>query len=283
MRANCVRADEPRRLGRHHRVHRHDVALPRAGRRASASLRGCTGRTRCTFMPRPSSRHFVGAADGAEADDAGGPARELPGAVPLVGDLARRRTPGRRGRRGRRATMKRLVANRSAIVISATASALRPGARSTGMPALVAAGDVDVVRVAAARADDAEVALEYRAFHRIGLDDEDRRAFLVDHASASFSAVVETQRELLDPGVEDDVGDAFERRRAPRRGTARSRTLSVVGHARHPPTAVPTSVRLRDRDDPSHQIDQRCGVSDSTARRCDARSRHHLGRALLRT
>ena len=59
------------------------------------------GSNEMTCMPSPSSRHFDGPADGAEPDEPGGPAGELPRPEALVGDRCRRGRPRRLARRGR--------------------------------------------------------------------------------------------------------------------------------------------------------------------------------------
>ena len=64
---------------------------------------GLYGSNESTRMPSPSKPPLRGPADRAEADDAGGAAGELPGAVALVGDLAAGVHLRRRARRGRRA------------------------------------------------------------------------------------------------------------------------------------------------------------------------------------
>ena len=98
----------------------------RAGRRASGWRRRAYG----SYAMHPHAEALEAPlrrpADRAEPDDARGPARELPRPVALVGDRAAA-VARRRARRGRRARCQRFTAKSSATVISATASALRPG------------------------------------------------------------------------------------------------------------------------------------------------------------
>ena len=102
------------------------------------------------------------------------------------------------------------------------------------MPACGRGRDVDVVGVAAARADHPQVALEHRTVHEVGLDDEDVGAVLA-HARGELLAVEEAQRHLLDPRVVDDVGERLQRLHAfaaERRGDERGRA-SILPSARH--------------------------------------------------
>ena len=73
------------------------------------------------------------------------------------------------------------------------------------MPALGRRGDVDVGRVAAARADREQREVEHRALHRVALDDEQVRALGLD-ALGELLGAVEAQRAVVDPRVEHDVG-----------------------------------------------------------------------------
>jgi hypothetical protein len=94
--------------------------------------------------------------------------------------------------------------------------------------------DVDVVGVAAARTDDAQVAVEHGTVHEVGLDDEDVGAFLLD-AGRELLAVVEAERHLLDPRVVHDIGERLQRLHAltaKRCGDERRRSSS--GHRSHP-------------------------------------------------
>ena len=106
--------------------------------------------------------------------------------------------------------MKRLTANISAIVSSATASALRPGARSTGIPALVAASMSTLLGSPRHEPISLQRQVEHRALHRVGLDDEDVGA-LFDEARRELLAVHQAQRHVLDPRVVHDVGQRVER------------------------------------------------------------------------
>ena len=106
-----------------------------------------------------------GAADGAEADEAGGAAGQLPRPEALVGDRAvAEHLAG--AHVASAASDVRVTASSRATVISATPSALRPGARSTGMPLVGGAGDVDVGGVAPGRADGPQRPVEHRAVAR---------------------------------------------------------------------------------------------------------------------
>ena len=175
------RAHEPLGLGRDHRVHRHDVALGEhlvevVGVWCVAS--GLYGSNESTRMPRPSKRHFAARPTAPSPTMPTVRPRELPGAVALVGDLAARVdlagahvVVGGHDATGSPRTC-------SAIVISATASALRPGARSTGIPALVAASMSTLLGSPRHEPMQHERQVEHRALHRVGLDDEDVGALL---------------------------------------------------------------------------------------------------------
>ena len=162
--------------------------------------------------------------------------------------------------------MKRFAANSSAIVSSATASALRPGARSTGIPALVAASMSTLLGSPRHEPMQLQRQVEHRALHRVGLDDEDVGA-LFDEPGRELLAVVEPERDVLDPRVVHDVGQRVERVPAlapERRGHQR---LVSFGHA--------SSSRVADAG-------VRFGPSKLTSRRADslrprrrARRAHH--------
>ena len=122
--------------------------------------------------------------------------------------------------------MHRVTAKSSATVISATASALRPGRAQHRDPGGGGGGDVDVVGVAPARADREQRQVEDRALHAVGLHDEQVGALGLD-PGRQLLGVVEAQGLLVDPRVEHDVGEALERVAGLRRGTARSRALCV--------------------------------------------------------
>ena len=140
MRANCSAPIIPAVSGVTIGVHRHHVGL---GEQVVERVRGLV---------------VVGVVrDHAHAEALEPPASSARPTAPRPDDARRcaRRaaTPGsagrgwcRRGRsvprarRRRRRASPRFTANRSATVISATASALRPGARSTGMPLLGGGG-----------------------------------------------------------------------------------------------------------------------------------------------
>ena len=130
--------DHAGRLGRDHRVHRHHIGF---GEQLVERVRGVgvrTGRRRSRASRGPRSATSARAPDGTEADDAGGAPRDLPRAVALVGDraVAVHLALAHIGVGGHDACGSPRTAARR--VISATASALRPGARSTGMPLAVA-------------------------------------------------------------------------------------------------------------------------------------------------
>ena len=72
-------------------------------------------------------------------------------------------------------------------------------------------GDVDVVGVAAARADREQRQVEHRALHGVGLDDEEVGVGLGDQR-CELLAVEEAQGCVVDPRVEHDVGEALEGR-----------------------------------------------------------------------
>ena len=148
------------------------------------------------------------APDRAEADDARGLAAELPRPVALVGDLAAR-----------------VDLARAHVVIGGHEPAVHGeherdrdlgdgvgvAARGAqhGDAGLGRGRDVDVVGVAAARADAHERKVEDRALDRVGLDDEEVRALGLD-AGGELLPVVEPERDLLDPGVVDDVGQGLQ-------------------------------------------------------------------------
>ena len=125
--------------------------------------------------------------------------------------------------------MHRVTANSSATAISATASALRPGARSTGMPGGGGGGHVDVGGVAPARADGDERQVEDRALDEVGLHDEQVGALGLDPGR-------QVRRRCRAAAAGGRSRDRARRRRGrsvsrPRRGTARSRGAwrSVMG------------------------------------------------------
>ena len=66
-------------------------------------------------------------------------------------------------------------------------------------------GDVDVGRIAAAGADRPQRQLEHRSLDAVALDDEQLGA-LGDDALGQLLRVVEPQRSVVDPGIEDHVG-----------------------------------------------------------------------------
>ena len=126
--------------------------------------------------------------------------------------------------------MKRFTANSSAIVISATASALRPGARSTGIPALVAASTSTLLGsprhepISCSGRSNTGPFTESDSTMRMSAPSshEPRRELLAVH---------EPQRDVLDPRVVHDVGERVERvpaLAAERRGHER---LVSFGHA----------------------------------------------------
>ena len=167
--------------------------------------------------------------DRAEADEARGPARELPGPEALVGD--------------------RPVAVRLALAHVAVGLDDAPvhgeqqrdgelgdrvGVAARGAqhrdPLAGRGRDVDVVRVAAARPDGAQRQVEDRPLDRVGLDDEQVGALGRD-PFGELLAVVHAQRVLLDPRVVDDLGEPLERVEAlapERRG---DECLVSFGHA----------------------------------------------------
>ena len=73
------------------------------------------------------------------------------------------------------------------MVISATASAFRPGRAQHRDAPLGRGGDVDVVRVAAARSDRDQGQVEHRALDAVALDDQEVRALGRRSRSASCS------------------------------------------------------------------------------------------------
>ena len=145
-----------------------------------------------------------------EAEDACRSSGELPGAVPLVGDLAAR---------------VHLVG--AYVVIGGNDEAVRreherhrelrdrvgvaAGRAEHGNPGLGGGLDVDVVGVAAARPDELQGQVEHRRpLHRVGLDDQDVCA-LLDDPGCELLAVVEPEGHLLDPGVVHHVDQRVER------------------------------------------------------------------------
>ena len=106
-----------------------------------------TGRTRCTFMPRPFARSRDELADPAEADDAERLLVDLDAAE--LAALPARRRRARRAPAGCCATSDII----SAIVCSAAAMMFDVGAFATMMPRLRGGRDVDVVDADAGTAD----------------------------------------------------------------------------------------------------------------------------------
>ena len=149
-----------------------------------------------------------GAADRAEPDDADGLAAELPRPVALVGDLPAR-----------------VDLARAHVVIGGDEPAVhrehepdrdlgdgvRVAARRAqhGDPGRGRGRDVDVVGVAATRADAQQREVENRTFDGIRFDDQQVRALGLD-ARRELLAVVEAQRNLVDPRVVHDVGERLE-------------------------------------------------------------------------
>ncbi len=113
---------------------------------------------------------------------------------------------------------------------SATASALRPGARSTGMPRAVAAATSTLLGSPRHEPIGDEGEVEDGALHRVGLDDEHVRAFGLD-ALGELLRVVDAQWLLFDPRVVDDVGEALERVEPFTAERRRDERLGSIGHA----------------------------------------------------
>ena len=180
-------------------------------------------------MPSPSRRHFAARPDRAEPDDARGATGELPGAVPLVGDLAARvHLVGAHVVIGGHDEAVRREQQRDRDLGDGVGVAT--GRAQHRDPRLGGGLDVDVVGVAPARADELQRQVEHRPLHRVGLDDEDVGA-LLDEPGRELLAVVEPQRDVLDPGVVHHVGQRVERvpaLAAERRGHQR---LVSFGHA----------------------------------------------------
>ena len=112
--------------------------------------------------------------------------------------------------------MWRVTASSRPTAISATPSALRPGARSTGMPLAVAPVEVDVGRVAAGRADGDEREVEHGPAALVGLADEDVAPSSVARGG-ELLLVVEAERVLVDPRVDDELAELLEGGRPPAR------------------------------------------------------------------
>ncbi len=204
--------DQPLGLGRHDRVHRHDVAL---AEHREQFLGGVVRGLRVVRVvredahPEPFEAPRRGAADRAQPDDSRGPAGELPGAVALIGDL-----PGGVHLVGAHVGVgrddeavdrehQRHRQLRDRVGVAARGAQHRDAGRGRGR-------DVDVVGVAPARPDRDERHLEHGSLHRVGLDDEHVGA-LGSQPLGELLAVVDAQRDLLDPGVVHHVGDAPER------------------------------------------------------------------------
>ena len=145
-----------------------------------------------------------GPADGAQSDEAGGAPGQLPRPVPLVGDAA---------------VLEDLVGPHVVVGRQRVASGgeeqgdgqlrhgvgVAPGRPEHGDASRGGGGDVDVVGVAAARADGPQGEVEHGAVHEVGLDDEHVGAFFLD-TGGQLLAVVDAQGLVVDPRVEDDVG-----------------------------------------------------------------------------
>ncbi len=132
-------------------------------------------------MPRPCEAPLRRPSDGAEPDDARGPACELPGAVALVRDLAA----------GVHLAGAHVVVGRHEVAVHGEEQCDRDLGDRIGVaagraqhrdPRLRRGRDVDVVGVASARADHAQIAVEDRTVHEVGLDDEDVGALFGDAA-----------------------------------------------------------------------------------------------------
>ena len=179
----------------HSREHRVEVVVVVAS--------GLYGSYDSTRMPTPAKRHGGRAPDRAEADDPDGPARELPGAVALVGDLAAGvhlarahvAVGGNDPAVHREHQRDRELGDRVGVAA---------GRAQHGDPGRGRGRDVDVVGIAPARPDHLQREVEDRSLHEVRLDDQDVRAF-VAQPGRELLAVVEPERDLLDPRVVHDV------------------------------------------------------------------------------
>ncbi len=202
-------ADHPRRLGCHRRVHRDDVGL---GQQVVELVRGrrVVGIERDDLHAQAREPPGQRLPDRTQADDAGGLPRDLPRPVPLIRD--------------RSALVDAAVANVAVGLDHVAVQREEQRHRHLGHGVGVAAGgtengdlgrgrggDVDVVRVTAARAEsDQPGHVEHRLPDLVGLDDDDRRP-LRGGPLGQLVGGVEAQRLLLDPRVQHDVGDLPER------------------------------------------------------------------------
>ena len=220
MAANCVGAHQPERLGRDGGVHRHDVGL---GQQVVEAVGGVVGErvagdhAHAEALEAPAG----GPADGAQPDEAGGAAGELPAAEALVGD---------------RAVAVHLALAHVAVGGDEVAGdgeqeadgelghavGVAPGRPQHGDALGGGAGEVDVGGVAAGRADGDEREVEHRAAALVGLADEDRGAEL-GGACGELLLVVEAERLLVDPRVDDELAELLAGRRPRARGAARWR------------------------------------------------------------
>ena len=208
MRSNCAAPIMPCGLGGDHRVHRHHVGLGEEVVEAVGGF-GVVRVVRDHAHPESFEPPLRGSAHGTEADEAGGLTRELPGPEPLVGDRAV--APDLAGAHvevGPDDTAVHREQQRDGHLGDAVGVAARGAqhrdARGGG------GRDVDVRRVAATRTDRAERQVEHGALHGVALDDEEVGA-LGDDAFRELLGLVEAERAVVDPRVEHDVGEAFER------------------------------------------------------------------------
>ena len=194
-------------------------------------------------MPRPSKRHFVGAADRAEADDARGAARELPGAVALVGDLAAARTPrrahvvvgGHDEAVHREQQRDRDLGDRVGVAARARAARGCPAVVAAAMSTLLGSPRHEPMHARAGGRTPGPSRSRTRRSRMSAPSSLDARRELL--------AVVEAQRDLLDPRVVHDVGERLSVS-IPRRGTARSPVpCRSCRPRRHPRTRDVTSGR----------------------------------------
>ena len=120
-----------------------------------------------------------------------------------------------------------MAARSSATPISATASALRAGARSTGTPAAVAASTSTLLGSPRVLATATRGRSNTGPGAAVGLDDEDGGA-LVGGPLGQLLGVVDAQGLVVDPGVDDEVGELAQQLEPGPADGGRHERLSVI-------------------------------------------------------
>ena len=221
-------ADHLGRLGRDRRVHRHDVGLGEQVVERVGGV-GCERVVADDLHAEAGEAPGRGPAHRAVAHDAHGLAGQLPGPEALVGDgavaVGLARPDVEVGPDD--TAVHREEEGDGHLGDGVGVASRRP---QHGDALLGGGGDVDVVGVAAARADGDQRQVEHRALHAVGLDDEEVGALGFD-PGGEVVGVVEAQRLVVDPGIEHDVGEGTEGVEAGTAERCGHERAVAVGHA----------------------------------------------------